>query len=113
MTRLLTILSWTLLLNACNSTNSPIMESWYTLWWYYVIGTYDIHICMFGDWNQDPTIAHELWHLFWFIYLWKEWTKKQYEWFAEAFSSCRMDLKCRPFLIKLVTDTVNKKKPIN
>ena len=79
MYTLLAILSWTLLTPDCS-----LHPDWYTeMYWYYVVGTYDINVCQGAIWYQEIFI-HELWHLYYHMHLWKN-DDKESEEFAHKF----------------------------
>jgi len=100
MSRLLFILSWTLLTVSC-----PARTDWYTQLGYYIAGTYTVNVCK-GIKDPEDTAIHELAHLFQFMYLRTPVTVEQSEKYARDFATCWKYKKCQQWLKDFIIKTV-------
>lgn len=115
MERLFTILSWTLLYVTCpevrpKEIGMPTLPTWQVVAWYYTRWFYNVYVCSnnVDMWNVDPIIYHELWHLLWFMYMDKLWTRDEQELFAIEFSKSYIkNPKRLQWLIQKIVDKHN------
>ena len=100
MSRLLVILSGTILSISCLISNPQVQG-------YIYAGETNIYVCnnVTGSWSKDEIIVHELGHIFWFNNLhrpiWVEDTAREEAW-AYLFQSCWFDKKCNTVLKSLI-----------